>query len=630
MTILRLSRGAFNKTSRQFLRNATNTRSSQAAVVPAAPSSVVEANRPVIALQRLNENIHNDWLISGGPGTGADHASFRKIDLSFDNIQEAYKSKSNFELARAVLVYRLCSIDKIVDNQRVLLSFAEKVLGKKLLEKLLRLTFYGHFVAGADTQEIKPVIQRLFKYGVKSILDYSVEDDLSLSRKIGTTTSGSKLDDQSAETRRFRSEVSDVTKGVYTARTYLYEDEERCDKNVENFIKCIDAVSETTQGTGFAAIKVTALGRPALLMHVSEVLIRIEDFYRQLQEKSGMEAERISKRISEYQFRKGLNKMGIPISRDDSKQWFTWLDTSGEGKIDIFEWSNLQNVNLHKVLTLPSMKTFKDSLGREYNMLMPAVPDMDEEMDQQFRNMINRLNHIVEHAEKKNVRLMIDAEQTYFQPAINRLAMEMMRKFNKEQPVVFNTYQAYLKGTLKRAQLDMALAAREDFYFGCKLVRGAYIEQERARAVELNYDDPTCESTEKTTENYVRVFEELLHQAKQRPKGKVSTMLATHNEESVRLAVLKMKENGINPDDKIVCFGQLMGMCDHVSFPLGQAGFSVYKYVPYGPTFDVLPYLMRRAQENRGIFDKAVKERRLLSSELTRRILRGQLFHSPD
>ena len=134
--------------------------------------------------------IHADWALSGKPGTGADHPSFKKIDLSFENIKEAYRSKSNFELLRAIIVFRLCSVEKLITHQRSLLNLAEKVLGRRILEQLLHLTFYGHFVAGADVETIKPVIQRMHRYGVKSILDYSVEEDVTAAeRKIDPTPS---------------------------------------------------------------------------------------------------------------------------------------------------------------------------------------------------------------------------------------------------------------------------------------------------------------------------------------------------------------------------------------------------------------------------------------------------------
>ncbi|XP_043205383.1 proline dehydrogenase 1, mitochondrial-like isoform X2 [Amphibalanus amphitrite] len=119
------------------------------------------------------------------------------------------------------------------------------------------------------------------------------------------------------------------------------------------------------------------------------------------------------------------------------------------------------------------------------------------------------------------------------------------------------------------------------------------------------------------------------HYKKYGQPRKLAIMVASHNEDTVRFTVQKMDELDIKREDKVVCFGQLLGMCDHVSFPLGQAGYSVYKYVPYGPIDEVLPYLSRRAQENKGILTKVAKERKMLRSELLRRLVSGQLFYKP-
>lgn len=184
-------------------------------------------------------------------------------------------------------------------------------------------------------------------------------------------------------------------------------------------------------------------------------------------------------------------------------------------------------------------------------------------------------------------------------------------------------------------------------------MRGAYIEQERARAKALGYDDPTNPNFDATTEMYHKTLTECLRRIKKLkdaghdPK-KIAIMVASHNEDTVRFAIEKMQEIGISPEDKVICFGQLLGMCDYITMPLGQAGYSAYKYIPYGPvnevcvstcgafdcqlttsTFQVLPYLSRRAQENKGVLKKIQKEKRLLLKEITRRLMRGQLFYKP-
>nr|VZI43100.1 unnamed protein product [Spirometra erinaceieuropaei] len=173
------------------------------------------------------------------------------------------------------------------------------------------------------------------------------------------------------------------------------------------------------------------------------------------------------------------------------------------------------------------------------------------------------------------------------------------------------------------------MAEVQNFYFGAKLVRGAYIEQERARAEELGYPDPINPTYEATSKMYEDCLEECFRAMQHRTKGTVSIMVATHNEDTVRFALQKMREYGIQPEHRLICFGQLLGMCDQVSFPLGQAGYSVYKYVPYGPVDEVLPYLSRRASENQSILSNIIVERKLRAKELRRRLFSGQLFYQP-
>ncbi|XP_010010913.1 PREDICTED: proline dehydrogenase 1, mitochondrial-like, partial [Nestor notabilis] len=229
-------------------------------------------------------------------------------------------------------------------------------------------------------------------------------------------------------------------------------------------------------------------------------------------------------------------------------------------------------------------------------------------------------------ATETGVRLMVDAEQSYFQPAISRLTLEMQRRFNRDQAIIFNTYQCYLKEAYDNMTVDVELSRREGWHFGTKLVRGAYMEQERERAAQIGYEDPINPTYDKTNEMYHRCLDYILEEIKH--SRKASVMVASHNEDTVKFTLCRMTELGIHPSEKKVYFGQLLGMCDQITFPLGQAGFPVYKYMPYGPVQEVLPYLSRRAQENRGFMERANRERDLLWREVKRRLLTGTFFSS--
>ncbi|XP_077864874.1 proline dehydrogenase 1, mitochondrial-like [Saccoglossus kowalevskii] len=400
-----------------------------------------------------------------------------------------------------------------------------------------------------------------------------------------------------------------------SARTFFYEDEMKCDKNMKFFLDCIDAAGESSED-GFAAIKLTALGRPQMLLQLSECLTSIRKLFVKI---AGTEGDLIERKVTKETFQAQLEKMGI-MARDKSDTWFTLIDYNKDGVIDLLDWDRLMQADLKmsKLFRIPNMVT-----GEMESLLLTLTEDEDRQM----KKMIMRMNTLAERAKEKNVRLMIDAEQSYFQPAISRLAMELMRKFNKTRPVIFNTYQCYLKDAYDNITVDMSYSRNENFYFGAKLVRGAYLDQERKRAWEIGYSDPCCESYEATNQNYMMVLDTVLRQIKQ--YGKINIMVASHNEDTIKFTVQRMNDLCIGRRDQLVYFGQLLGMCDQITYPLGQAGYGVYKYVPYGPVEEVLPYLSRRACENRDLMKGVGKESRLLYDELKRRVKTGNFFYTP-
>lgn len=588
---------------------------------PAAYKATAAVSQPVVE--------HDDVEVAHAvqKGTSERHDGHPDLDLTFSNCKEAYRSKTTGELLRAYFVFQICSVPVIVKHSKTLMNLCRAVFGKKIFKKLMQMTFYGHFVAGEDRVAIQPVVSRNRKFGVKSILDYSAEEDVSteqakkaarqavLPEKILTEIA------KEPEHQQFQvhEEFLDRREGVVSSRTYLYEGEEQCDKNMEIFLNSIDGVADATKKTGFCAVKLTALGRPQLLLQMSDVLVSARNFFENL---TGIEGDNFSRGFREDEFLLKLHEMGVKITPEECSRWFSILDISRDGTVDILDWDNLLEVNmrLDELLVVPDPQTGE---------LVPLIHRLPLHTEYEMKNMLHRINKIAEYAVERDVRVMVDAEQSYFQPAINRLTMEMMKKFNKEKAIIFNTYQCYLKAAHKNIRLDLDTAMRHDVFFGAKLVRGAYMEQERERAATIGYEDPINPSFEATTAMYNKVLREVMMQIQMSEKGRISVMVASHNEDTVRYTVEKMKEFGIKPDDRVLCFGQLLGMCDQISFPLGQAGYSVYKYVPYGPVEEVMPYLSRRTQENRGILKKVKKEKNLLRSEIFRRVRTGQLRYDP-
>ncbi|XP_053267680.1 proline dehydrogenase 1, mitochondrial [Pleuronectes platessa] len=557
----------------------------------------------------------------------ASDAPLSRVHIDFDNTKEAYESKGNAELIRSLVVFKLCTVDLLVEKNKELIDLSRKVLGQWLFEKVMKMTFYGQFVAGEDQESIKPLIKKNQAFGVGAVLDYSVEEDLTqeeavkkeMDACVSEAEKGSPGADHREKKYKAHRQFGDRRGGVTSARTYFYADEAKCDNQMETFIKCIKA-SGGASVDGFSAIKLTALGRPQFLLQFSEVLVQWRNFFNFLAAQQGKsEMILLEQKLELDQLKANLTQMGVG-AKDDIENWFTGGKLGSSGTIDLLDWNSLiqDTTKISNLLMVPNI---------ESGHLEPLLKMFTDEEERQMKRMLQRVDVLAKHAVENGVRLMVDAEQTYFQPAISRLTLEMQRRFNKEKPIIFNTYQCYLKDAYDNVTVDIELSRREGWYFGAKLVRGAYMYQERARAEEIGYEDPINPDYEATNRMYHKCLEYLLEEIEHNRKANV--MVATHNEDTVKFTLEMMNEMGLSPTENKVYFGQLLGMCDQISFPLGQAGFPVYKYVPYGPVNEVIPYLSRRAQENRGFMKGSQRERSLLWKELKRRLLCGQIFYTP-
>ena len=523
-----------------------------------------------------------------------------------------------------------------------------QVMGASATDAILRNTVYSHFVGGEDTADLKPKLQVLHEHGVGGILDYAAEADLDETE----THVG-----RSAHDHGHQQHV--VVDANQPARVYPYVNEAECDANKRIFLRAVEAVKETTP-EGFAAVKVTALGDPALLERVSIAVVELRKFFDRLDaDQCGV--------LTRSTFIDGWCQ-AFDVSTSEAGDIFDQIDDQRTrnfstealrqtpGEVSVLEFTN--------ALKLSQISSLVKRCRSEGPLFRSAL---DEAECAALRRLLGRLDEIAACARSLGVRLMIDAEHTYFQPAIDHAVLRLSRKHNLDWPCVYGTYQAYLVECRTKLALDLERSHREGWHLGAKLVRGAYMVHERQRAAERGYPDPIHPTVEETHASYDGAIDALLLHCPS--PERTSVMIASHNRASIeRVASYLLVGSGGSAgradrdDDDVladataassaaiahgagvaaaaatseppppppppprcavpaenVTFGQLLGMADHLTFTLAAHGLKAYKYVPYGPVREVVPYLLRRAQENADALSGASEQRNMMLAEVRRR-----------
>lgn len=243
-----------------------------------------------------------------------------------------------------------------------------------------------------------------------------------------------------------------------------------------------------------------------------------------------------------------------------------------------------------------------------------GIENLSTEEKKDYDKLKERVSIICLEAYNRNVPIFIDAEESWIQNTIDRLAYEMSVKFNQKTAVVYNTIQLYRHDRLAFLKSEIARADKENFKLGVKLVRGAYMEKERARAEEQGYPSPIQPNKDAADKDFNASLKVVIERI-----DRVSFCAGTHNEESSMLLVKLLKEYGVDSSDPRAYFAQLLGMSDHISFNLADNDLMVAKYVPYGPIKEVLPYLIRRADENTSVAGQTGRELSLIMKERKRR-----------
>ena len=239
---------------------------------------------------------------------------------------------------------------------------------------------------------------------------------------------------------------------------------------------------------------------------------------------------------------------------------------------------------------------------------------LNENEKSQLERIDKRFDSCFQTCKKYCVKILIDSEESWIQPGVDLLVEKYMIKYNKDEALIYNTAQMYLKNKIKYLDHLLRLSKKKSFVPGVKIVRGAYMEKERLRAKKLGYEDPICKNKTETDENFNNALRFLVKNLKS-----FNFMVGSHNEESSYLLMELMKRNKIKTSNKHIWFAQLYGMSDQISFNIASLGYNVCKLLPYGPVEEVIPYLIRRAEENSSVRGQSSRELDLIKKEFKRR-----------
>lgn len=300
------------------------------------------------------------------------------------------------------------------------------------------------------------------------------------------------------------------------------------------------------------------------------------------------------------------------------------LDYSVEGKEEEEQFDaalemTLRTIDFAKASQAIPFAVFKPTgLGRiDLYEKVGAKLTLNSSEQSEWNRVVARFEKVCQYAFDKDVTILIDGEETWMQDAADQLVERMMELYNKEKALIFNTLQMYRWDRLDYLKSLHERAKLKGYHIGMKLVRGAYMEKEAKRAAEKGYKNPICSSKQATDDNFNAAVSYMMEHIES-----MAIFAGTHNEDSSYLVMKLMIEKGLSKDDKRVWFGQLYGMSDNISYNLAAAGYNVAKYLPFGPVRDVMPYLIRRAQENTSVAGQTGRELSLIIAERNRRKLK--------
>jgi proline dehydrogenase len=529
--------------------------------------------------------------------------------------RDAHGKKQLREILLAVAVMQSMRVKYLSANSEKLIKTSEKIFGQFLTRAAVKHTFFRHFCGGEYTHELTATVARLAAQGIGSIFDYAAEAE---------ETSGEGI------TMRGMTAISKDSNVVYSTSP------DKFDETMTLNLLCIGHAKLMVHkvGRGFAAIKFSGLAEPMLLARVSALMLSLRQawvgFFNEtlppLEECRVVVGFALNDRFGDSNVvRAGLQKLvkqrGQPaLSQEEEDAIMKLLDPKNSGKVDYLHYISVVTSALLE-------RTTVDAVTLE--PFMKANPQLTEHERSMWKDLQHRVGIILAMAVELGVKVTIDAEQSYFQMAIDYVTRCHQAKYNQKEAVIYNTYQCYLTYTPQRLKNDLARAQDEGWVWAGKMVRGAYMQAEGETADKNNYACPVWrgktpeEGLQLTHACYNDAANHILDLVNAHPDSKLGVLFGTHNPNSVKLIADRVAD--LKPNNASISCAQLLGMADHLTVALARADVSVFKYVPYGPVKETILYLGRRAKENNDVLSGArPEEYSLLIEELWRRLRGGR------
>ncbi|KAL4490914.1 hypothetical protein ABPG72_008650 [Tetrahymena utriculariae] len=478
-------------------------------------------------------------------------------ELAYFKGLRIYKEKTTLELVNLFMINKLLHYSVFVNNADRVYKICSKVLGHRITEIIIKNTMGRAFTGGSNIPEIMSFAKKLESRNIPVIVDYCCEA--------------------------------------------LEEDQNEffMDRSAKVFEQTVNVGDNVNRHK--VSMKISGLINMEVLKKINSFGEQIDSLYQQIDRtKKGF--------ITGQELHQALVEKGIKIEESDTQEFIKTV-------LEIKDSKSLQDTQIRQLIWRIRVHPYYIQSEKNQLKISKYLTKLDQHEISKAENFLRRMEFVFDAAFRNKTRVLVDAEQSFIQRAIDSFLEQYQIKYNVEAPIVYTTFQNYLKSSSQRVAYEIAKCKELKMPFGVKMVRGAYINEETRIAKEKGIENPICDGLDKTTEmiesNLKFLVDNLL------PGSEL--LIGSHNKETIVKMKQYMKSKGIPNNSQQVYFSQLLGLADHLTYSLVDEGYSVYKYIPFGETHIMIPYLIRRAQESFQVLSSVEFQYSLLKDETKRR-----------